>query len=113
MSCLFCGIVEGKVPSRKAYEDERLVAFHDINPQAPTHVLLVPRKHVTSLMDASPEDEPLLGALVSRAKELARDLGFAERGFRLVFNCGDDAGYSVHHIHLHLLGGRPLAWPPG
>jgi histidine triad (HIT) family protein len=113
MSCLFCGIVEGKVPSRKAYEDERLVAFHDINPQAPTHVLLVPRKHVTSLLELRAEDEPLMGALVSRARELARELGFAERGFRLVFNCGDDAGYSVHHIHLHLLGGRPLAWPPG
>ena len=113
MSCLFCGVVEGKIPSRKAYEDERLVAFHDINPQAPTHLLLVPRKHVTSLLDLAPEDESLVGALVSRATELARQLGFAERGFRLVFNCGEDAGYSVHHIHLHLLGGRPLAWPPG
>jgi len=113
MSCLFCGVVEGTIPSRKAYEDERLVAFHDINPQAPTHLLLVPRKHVTSLLDLAPGDEPLVGALVSRATELARQLGFAERGFRLVFNCGDDAGYSVHHIHLHLLGGRPLAWPPG
>jgi len=113
MSCLFCGVVEGKIPSKKAYEDERLVAFHDINPQAPTHLLLVPRKHVTSLLDLTPADEPLVGALVSRATELARQMGFAERGFRLVFNCGDDAGYSVHHIHLHLLGGRPLAWPPG
>ena len=113
MSCLFCGIAEGRIPSRKAYEDERLVAFHDINPQAPTHVLLVPRKHVKSLLDLQPEDEPLMGALVSRARELAREMGFAERGFRLVFNCGDDAGYSVHHIHLHLLGGRKLGWPPG
>jgi histidine triad (HIT) family protein len=113
MSCLFCGIVEGKIPSRKAYEDDRMLAFHDINPQAPTHVLVVPRKHVTSLLDLSQEDEPLVGAMVSRARELAREMGVAERGFRLVFNCGDDAGYSVHHIHLHLLGGRPLAWPPG
>jgi histidine triad (HIT) family protein len=113
MSCLFCGIVEGKIPSRKAYEDESLVAFHDINPQAPTHLLLVPRKHVTSLLDLQPADEAMVGGLVSRATELAREMGFAERGFRLVFNCGDDAGYSVHHIHLHLLGGRPLAWPPG
>src|SRR5262245_44405781 len=112
MGCLFCGIAEGTVPSRKAYEDQDMVAFHDINPQAPTHLLLVPRKHVTSLLDLEPGDQPLIGALVSRARELARELGFAERGFRLVFNCGDDAGYSVHHIHLHLLGGRPLAWPP-
>lgn len=113
MSCLFCGIVEGKIPSRKAYEDEHLVAFHDINPQAPTHLLLVPKKHVTSLLDLQPGDETMLGGLVSRARDLAREMGIAERGFRLVFNCGDDAGYSVHHIHLHLLGGRPLAWPPG
>jgi histidine triad (HIT) family protein len=113
MGCLFCGIVEGKIPSRKAYEDERLVAFHDVNPQAPTHLLLVPRKHVTSLLDLDPGDEALVGGLVSRARDLAREMGIAERGFRLVFNCGDDAGYSVHHIHLHLLGGRPLAWPPG
>jgi histidine triad (HIT) family protein len=113
MSCLFCGIAEGKVPSKKAYEDEQLVAFHDVAPQAPTHLLVVPRKHVTSLLDLTSEDEPLLGAMVTRAKELARSLGFAERGFRLVFNCGDDAGYSVHHIHLHLLGGRALSWPPG
>jgi histidine triad (HIT) family protein len=113
MSCLFCGIVEGKIPSRKAYEDEHLVAFHDINPQAPTHLLLVPKKHVTSLLDLQPGDEAMLGGLVSRARDLAREMGIAERGFRLVFNCGDDAGYSVHHIHLHLLGGRPLAWPPG
>ena len=84
MGCLFCGIVEGKVPSRKAYEDDKMVAFHDINPQAPTHVLLVPRKHVTNLLELKPEDEPLIGALVSRARELAREMGFAERGFRLV-----------------------------
>jgi histidine triad (HIT) family protein len=113
MGCLFCGIIEGKIPSRKAYEDERMVAFHDINPQAPTHLLLVPRKHVTSLLELEAGDESLVGGLVSRGRDLAREMGIAERGFRLVFNCGDDAGYSVHHIHLHLLGGRPLAWPPG
>lgn len=113
MSCLFCGIIEGTIPSRKVFEDEHLLAFHDINPQAPAHLLLVPRKHVTSLLDLEPGDEAMVGGLVSRARDLAQEMGFAERGFRLVFNCGDDAGYSVHHIHLHLLGGRPLAWPPG
>ena len=90
-----------------------MVAFHDVRPQAPTHVLVVPRRHVTSLMDLEPGDDGLLGAMVRRARELARELGLGERGFRLVMNCGDDAGYSVYHIHLHLLGGRPLGWPPG
>ena len=93
--------------------DDQLVAFHDIRPQAPTHVLVIPRRHVTSLLDLAPEDDGLIGALVRTARDIAREMGFDERGFRLVFNCGDDAGYSVYHIHLHLLGGRPLGWPPG
>jgi len=113
MACLFCEIAAGRSPSRLVHEDERVVAFHDIRPQAPTHVLLVPRKHVTSLLELQPEDEALAGALVRTARDLARKLGIAQRGFRLVFNCGDDAGYSVDHIHLHLLGGRRLGWPPG
>ena len=90
------------------------MAFHDINPQAPTHVLVIPRRHITSLLDLSPEDDGLVGALVrARRATSPGSMGFAERGFRLVMNCGDDAGYSVYHIHLHLLGGRPLGWPPG
>jgi histidine triad (HIT) family protein len=113
MPCLFCGIVSGKVPSRKAYEDDTVVAFHDVKPQAPTHVLIVPRKHVSSLNDLAPEDDALVGAMVRRARDLAAQAGLAERGYRLVLNCGDDAGYSVHHIHLHLVGGRVLGWPPG
>jgi len=113
MACLFCEIAAGRRPSRTVHADDDIVAFHDIRPQAPTHVLVVPRRHVTSLLDLAPGDEALVGAMVRRARDLARDLGLGERGFRLVMNCGDDAGYSVHHIHLHLLGGRPLGWPPG
>ena len=113
MACLFCEIVAGRIPSKKAYEDDSVVAFHDINPQAPIHVLIVPRKHIASLLDTAPEDDALLGSLVRRACDLAKQMGLAERGFRLVFNSGDDAGYSVYHVHLHLLGGRRLGWPPG
>lgn len=113
MACLFCEIVAGRIPSKKAYEDAELLAFHDINPQAPNHVLVVPKRHVTSLLDLAPSDDGLVGSMVRRAREIAKELGLAERGFRVVLNCGDDAGYSVFHIHLHLLGGRRLGWPPG
>jgi histidine triad (HIT) family protein len=112
-NCIFCKIARGEIPSRKVYEDDDVFAFHDIHPQAPTHVLLVPRRHVTSLLDLAPGDDALVGTLVRTARELARTLGIEQDGFRLVFNCGEDAGYSVHHIHLHLLGGRQLGWPPG
>jgi histidine triad (HIT) family protein len=113
MPCLFCRIVEKKAPARVAYEDDQVMAFHDIRPQAPVHLLVVPKKHVTSLMDMTAGDDALVGGLVRRARELAGEMGLGERGFRLVFNTGDDAGYSVYHIHLHLVGGRPLGWPPG
>jgi len=113
MACLFCEIVAGRSPARIVHQDENVVAFHDIRPQAPTHLLLVPRRHLTSLLDLLPGDDSLAGALVRVARDLAQKLGLAGRGFRLVFNCGEDAGYSVFHIHLHLLGGRPLGWPPG
>jgi histidine triad (HIT) family protein len=113
MSCLFCQIAEKKIPAKVAYEDDQALAFHDIRPQAPVHVLVVPKKHITSLMDMTADDAELVGGLVFRARELARELGLGERGFRLVFNAGEDAGYSVFHIHLHLLGGRSLGWPPG
>ncbi len=113
MACLFCEIVAGRIPSKTAYEDDQIVAFHDIKPQAPVHVLVIPKKHIVSLLDLEPADDALMGALVRRARELAKELGLAERGFRLALNCGEDAGYSVFHIHLHLLGGRRLGWPPG
>jgi histidine triad (HIT) family protein len=113
VSCLFCQIVEGKIPARMVRQDDDVVAFHDINPGAPTHVLVVPRRHIASLTDLAPGDDALIGRMVRTARVLAREQGLSERGFRLVFNCGDDAGYSVYHIHLHLVGGRKLAWPPG
>jgi histidine triad (HIT) family protein len=113
MACLFCEIAAGRQPARVVHEDDRVVAFHDIRPVAPVHVLVVPRKHVTSLLDLEDADESLVGALVRTARDLASRLGLSERGFRLVFNTGRDAGYSVYHIHLHLLGGRGLGWPPG
>jgi histidine triad (HIT) family protein len=113
MSCIFCDIAAGRRPARMVHNDDQIVAFHDINPQAPTHVLVIPRQHVTSLLDLAPEHDGLAGTLVRKARDIARDLGLGERGFRLVMNCGDDAGYSVYHIHLHLLGGRRLKWPPG
>jgi histidine triad (HIT) family protein len=113
MPCLFCEIAAGRRPAKLVREDDDLVAFHDVNPQAPTHVLVIPRKHITSLLDLTPEDDAVVGALARTARDIAREMGFSESGFRLVMNCGDDAGYSVYHIHLHLLGGRHLGWPPG
>jgi histidine triad (HIT) family protein len=113
MPCIFCEIAAGRVPARKVHEDDSVVAFHDLNPQAPTHLLVIPRKHIESLLALEPGDDQLMGALVRTARELAGRLGFDPRGFRLVMNCGDDAGYSVYHVHLHLLAGRALGWSPG
>jgi histidine triad (HIT) family protein len=113
MSCLFCRIVAGEVPAKTVYEDDDLVAFDDINPQAPMHVLVVPRLHVPTLNDLLPEHEALVGALLRRAATIARDRGHAEGGYRTVFNCNAAAGQTVFHLHLHVLGGRTLAWPPG
>ena len=113
MSCLFCRIIAGELPSRKIYEDDTLIAFHDVNPQAPVHVLIVPRRHIATLNDLAPGDEALVGAMYKRAVAIARELQIAAPGYRTVFNCNRDAGQSVFHIHLHLLGGRPMAWPPG
>jgi histidine triad (HIT) family protein len=113
MPCLFCEIVAGRIPARVLYQDSEIVAFHDVSPQAPSHTLIIPRRHITSLLELTPEDDLLIGSLVRKARDLAQQAGLAENGFRLVFNCGDDAGYSVYHIHLHLIGGRKLGWPPG
>jgi len=110
--CLFCRIVRGDVPSKKVYEDERTFVFEDINPQAPTHVLIVPKKHVVDLKAASAEDAELIGYCHLVAAKLARERGI-EDGYRTVFNVGPRAGQSVFHLHLHLLGGRDLRWPPG
>ena len=111
--CLFCQIVVGTVASQRIYEDEVAVAFVDSNPQAPKHVLIVPREHMDSLNDAAKGDEKLLGHLIRLASKIANQLEIAESGFRTVINTGLDGGQSVAHLHVHLLGGRSLSWPPG
>jgi histidine triad (HIT) family protein len=111
--CIFCKIVAGSIPAGKIFEDERAVVFRDINPQAPTHALVIPRAHVASLDEASETDESLLGHLLLVAARVARDEGLAETGYRTVVNTGAGAGQTVFHIHVHLLGGRSLTWPPG
>ena len=112
MGCLFCGIVDGSIPSQKVHEDELAIAFKDINPQAPTHLLVVPKKHIPGLSSVADEDKALLGHLQCLARDLAKRGGL-DSGFRLVTNNGRGAGQSVDHLHYHLLGGRRLTWPPG
>jgi len=109
--CLFCRIAKGDIPSRKVYEDDRIYAFEDIAPKAPTHVLVIPKKHITRLSDAASEDPALIGALAQRAAAIARERSLDH--YRLVLNNGEGAGQSVFHLHFHLLGGRGFAWPPG
>jgi histidine triad (HIT) family protein len=112
MDCLFCKIIAGQIPSKKVYEDDRVFAFEDINPQAPTHVLIIPKRHVAGLKEAQAEDAEIIGYCHLVAAKLARERGI-EDGYRTVFNVGPHAGQSVFHLHLHLLGGRALKWPPG
>lgn len=111
--CLFCSIVQGHIPAAKVYEDPWCVAFRDIAPKAPTHVLIVPRKHIATLNDLDEADVELVGRLFLAAKAIAASEGIAHAGYRTVFNCNAAAGQAVFHIHLHLLGGRELGWPPG
>jgi len=111
--CIFCKVAEGAIESKKVYEDPDIVAFHDINKMAPVHILVIPRRHLASLLDISPKDDPLLAKMHRVAIQLAKEHNIAESGFRLVLNCNKDAGQSVDHIHLHLLGGRAMGWPPG
>ena len=113
MSCLFCRIIAGEIPGTFLYQDDRLVVLQDVNPQAPLHALVIPRKHVATLNDLSPEDDGLVGEMIRRAALVARERGVADTGYRAVLNCNREAGQTVFHIHLHLLGGRPMAWPPG
>ena len=111
--CLFCGIIEGKIKGDVVYQDDAVVAFKDIGPKAPVHILLVPRKHIASVSDLKLEDGQLVGAIFLAAAKLAEDFGIAENGYRVVVNSGPDAGQSVSHLHYHLLGGRRMGWPPG
>ncbi len=111
--CLFCRIATGDIPSKKVYEDEDVVAFNDINPQAPTHVLIIPRKHIDSLDTITDADAATIGRVVVRAADIARGLQLPADGYRMVINTGEAAGQTVFHIHFHLLGGRDFSWPPG
>jgi histidine triad (HIT) family protein len=111
--CLFCRIIAKKVPAKILYDDEDVTAFEDVNPQAPVHALVVPKKHISTTLDITEEDSELIGRLFRVANRIATEKGIAERGFRLVMNTNSEAGQSVYHIHLHLLGGRRMHWPPG
>lgn len=111
--CLFCKILAGDIPADIVYESESAIAFRDINPQAPTHVLVIPRKHIATINDIEADDRALVGDLYLAAQQIAAGEGIADSGYRAVMNCNEGAGQSVFHIHLHVLGGRPLTWPPG
>jgi len=113
MSCLFCSVIAGEVPSDTIYQDERCIAFRDVNPQAPVHVLVIPRDHLESLDDAAQKDEALLGHLLRVGARVANEQGLSESGYRTVINTGEGAGQSVFHLHVHVVGGRSLRWPPG
>lgn len=113
MSCLFCRIVSGDIPAAKVFENDHLVAFNDISPVAPMHVLVVPKAHIPTVNAIEPEHDALIGEMLRTAATLAAERGYADRGYRTVFNCNAEAGQTVFHLHLHVLAGRSLAWPPG
>ncbi len=113
MDCLFCKIIKGEIPSKKVYEDEKVYAFYDISPAAPVHVLIIPKTHIPSANALTEENADVVAHIFTVAAKIAADLGIAEKGYRIVNNCGEDGGQTVHHLHFHLLGGRSLQWPPG
>ncbi|OGQ07022.1 MAG: histidine triad nucleotide-binding protein [Deltaproteobacteria bacterium RIFCSPLOWO2_12_FULL_40_28] len=113
MTTLFTKIINREIPAQIVYEDKECLAFRDINPQAPTHVLLIPKKEITSLSETTPQDAKLLGSLLIKATQIAKTLGLSEKGYRLVINTKTDGGQTVDHLHIHILGGRPMTWPPG
>lgn len=113
MDCLFCKIIKREVPSDIVFEDDNVLAFRDIDPKAPTHVLIIPKKHISTLNDIKEEDLAVVGRLQYTAAQLAQDKGFAEEGYRVVMNCNEQGGQTVYHIHLHLMGGRQFTWPAG
>lgn len=113
MDCLFCKIAQHQIPTKVVYEDENMLAFHDIAPQAPTHILIIPKLHLATINDASTEHSQLLGSMLLRAQQLAKAEFGDDAGYRLVFNVNPEGGQAVYHIHLHLLGGRQMTWPPG
>lgn len=111
--CIFCKIAKGEIPAEKIYEDDTVLAFNDLTPQAPTHILVIPKAHIASADDIDKENEAVIGQIFSVISEIAREKGFADDGYRIVNNCGDDGGQTVKHIHFHVLAGRHLQWPPG
>jgi histidine triad (HIT) family protein len=112
-NCLFCKIRDGQIPAKVVHRDDVCIAFEDIRPQAPTHVVLIPLKHIATINDIAMEDREAVGHLYTTAAQIAKQRGHAEKGYRLVMNCNEDAGQTVFHIHLHLIAGRPMGWPPG
>lgn len=112
-NCLFCKIIDGSVPSKKVYEDDKVYAFEDIDPKAPLHILIIPKKHMASIMEMEQEDCDYMTSMVKAAQTLAKERGADAKGFRLVVNTGEDGGQTVGHLHMHLLAGRSLGWPPG
>ncbi|MDD7805899.1 MAG: histidine triad nucleotide-binding protein [Endozoicomonas sp. (ex Botrylloides leachii)] len=113
MNCLFCKIIAGDISADKVYEDNDVLAFKDINPAAPCHILIIPKKHISTLNDAVFDDQQILGKMMLTAKDLANEMNLANDGYRTIMNCNSQGGQTVYHIHLHLLGGRPMTWPPG
>jgi histidine triad (HIT) family protein len=113
MGCLFCKIVAREIPSQIVFENDHVLSFKDVNPQAPTHALVIPKRHLTGIFDATDADKEMLAELLMAGRHVAGELGLAEKGYRLVINQGQDGGQSVLHLHLHVLGGRPMGWPPG
>ncbi|OAA83541.1 histidine triad nucleotide-binding protein [Clostridium ljungdahlii] len=111
--CIFCKIIKGEIPSEKIYEDDMVLSFKDIEPAAPVHVLIIPKKHIGSINDLTEDDSKIIAHIYLVAKQIAAKLGIDEKGYRIVTNCGEEAGQTVHHVHFHLLGGRSFAWPPG
>lgn len=111
--CIFCKIINGEIPCSKVFEDDKILAFNDINPEAPTHVLIIPKEHIASVNELNEHNIDVIGHIFLKAKEIAKKLGIAEEGYRIVNNCGKNGGQTVGHIHYHLLGGRELQWPPG
>lgn len=111
--CIFCKIIKGEIPSEKVYEDDTVLCFKDISPGAPVHVLIIPKKHIDSINDITEEDTKLIAYIYLIAKKIAHELGIANKGYRIVTNCGKDGGQTVPHVHFHMLGGRNLKWPPG
>ncbi|MDR2028076.1 MAG: histidine triad nucleotide-binding protein [Treponema sp.] len=111
--CIFCKIAAGEIPGKKIYEDDEMLAFHDVSPQAPVHFLLIPKRHIRNIMELESQDIALAGRLLFKAQALAADLGCTDKGARFVINCKSDGGQTVDHLHIHVLGGRSLGWPPG